>query len=601
MKNVMEWSIKMLALIMAPLMLACCSSDDSKEQNVLSEEAEQIIKDIDVVSDEMSDIYLQAKNAAEMATHINEIIAYEQVDTAWAESDEVVAALKNGITISWYFPPEEDNSEEYSNSREADLGSEISNIVRSRAKTNDAITSDIKVCIINQIINDKSCRAITEYLDETVKVLNNWGYHVTMIPCEKFTPAFIQMQLADYNVVLLCTHGSYIEKYHKGNQHRMTTGLKANSKEALSLLDQEKKRIANAKTPEDKENRLGVCIIPEKHYLDYVFNGKTDVRYISVSEKWIGGNCKNFPDNSFMFSTVCHSLEGNHSIYDCNLKQVNLGGYFGFDNAILFRYSIMTSLDMLLSLMVMGSTAEGAYNILDVDHKYSKEDKANLIYCQREDNDVISMCDAMDLGLSVKWATRNLGAKTPFEYGDFYAWGETEPDTEDSGREYKYWTTGYHNAMEHLEDDISGNPKYDAATALLGKDWRMPTKEECEELIYNCVPISVRNGEFYKMEDWVSGSKGGVFLAFTDAIQGKKGGALYLPYYWNTGGGYWTSNEVPEADRTGLWSDIPHFEAYSLIVSEPGKTGTVDVRYLPKIGKDKRVRLSSIRPVYDPK
>ena len=83
---------------------------------------------------------------------------------------------------------------------------------------------------------------------------------------------------------------------------------------------------------------------------------------------------------------------------------------------------------------------------------------------------------AVDLGLSVKWATCNVGATTPEEYGDYFAWGET------TTRE-TYTEETYNVSM----NDISGNAQYDAATANWGGDWRMPTYDELNELINSCI------------------------------------------------------------------------------------------------------------------
>ena len=84
----------------------------------------------------------------------------------------------------------------------------------------------------------------------------------------------------------------------------------------------------------------------------------------------------------------------------------------------------------------------------------------------------------VDLGLSVRWATCNVGASIPSEYGDYYAWGEIETKT-------KY--TEENSVTSGVElDDISGNPQYDVATANWGEGWRMPTNDEYRELLYEC-------------------------------------------------------------------------------------------------------------------
>ena len=84
----------------------------------------------------------------------------------------------------------------------------------------------------------------------------------------------------------------------------------------------------------------------------------------------------------------------------------------------------------------------------------------------------------VDLGLSVRWATCNVGASSPSDYGDYYAWGETTTKssyTHDNSRTY-----------EMKMGDISGDLRYDAATANWGKGWRMPTYDELCELAYQC-------------------------------------------------------------------------------------------------------------------
>ena len=74
----------------------------------------------------------------------------------------------------------------------------------------------------------------------------------------------------------------------------------------------------------------------------------------------------------------------------------------------------------------------------------------------------------VDLGLSVKWATVNIGATLPADYGNYYAWGETETKDE--------YTSDYSVTYgDSSIDDFAGNATYDAATANWGSSWRMPT------------------------------------------------------------------------------------------------------------------------------
>lgn len=88
--------------------------------------------------------------------------------------------------------------------------------------------------------------------------------------------------------------------------------------------------------------------------------------------------------------------------------------------------------------------------------------------------------DYVDLGLSVKWATYNIGANDIDDYGEFFAWGETTPYHEQLTWINYEWT---HSPCS--PDQILSSI-YDAATVNWGRSWRMPTNEELDELINKC-------------------------------------------------------------------------------------------------------------------
>ena len=79
----------------------------------------------------------------------------------------------------------------------------------------------------------------------------------------------------------------------------------------------------------------------------------------------------------------------------------------------------------------------------------------------------------VDLGLSVKWATCNVGAGKPEDYGDYFAWGEAETK--------ETYTEG--NSMTYNRETYD---YVDAATSQLGAAWRTPTHDEMMELIDKC-------------------------------------------------------------------------------------------------------------------
>ena len=111
--------------------------------------------------------------------------------------------------------------------------------------------------------------------------------------------------------------------------------------------------------------------------------------------------------------------------------------------------------------------------------------------------------EAVDLGLSVKWASFNVGASKPEEYGDYFAWGETKP--KDYGVRYTWYSYQYANGANYKltkycpknkEDYWDGKgepddirvlePEDDAAHVNWGGGWRMPTSTEWRELINSC-------------------------------------------------------------------------------------------------------------------
>jgi hypothetical protein len=100
----------------------------------------------------------------------------------------------------------------------------------------------------------------------------------------------------------------------------------------------------------------------------------------------------------------------------------------------------------------------------------------------------------VDLGLSVKWATCNVGANAPEEYGDYFAWGETEPKEVYEWSTYK-WCNGSDNMLtKYCTNSSDGtvdnknqlDKEDDAASVNWGGAWRMPTEAEQDELREQC-------------------------------------------------------------------------------------------------------------------
>ena len=191
----------------------------------------------------------------------------------------------------------------------------------------------------------------------------------------------------------------------------------------------------------------------------------------------------------------------------------------------------------------------------------------------------------VDLGLpSGKiWAGWNIGATSPEEYGDYFSWGETQPKANYTFNSYmhtEYSPQTYNHDYVNIGCEISAT-KYDAAQYMWGSDWRMPTKTELEELVYECT-----------WEDFeYKGVKG--FL-----ITGPNEVSMFLPaagvkemdlnwsvnfdasslQYDGESGDYWCSTR----------SENYNGEAYKLRVSRRG---------LPEVAKYNRTRGIPIRPI----
>ena len=167
-----------------------------------------------------------------------------------------------------------------------------------------------------------------------------------------------------------------------------------------------------------------------------------------------------------------------------------------------------------------------------------------------------------DLGLpsGLKWATCNVGASSPGDYGDYYAWGNLEPMTDQ-----------YSGTLCRENTNISGNPEYDVARSKWGGSWRMPTWEEFEELIYNC-------SWEWTTKDSHNGYK----------VTGPNGNSIFFPA---AGFRYGADTYGAESDGD-YWSATPDYKryAYKLLFNSDGPYRSWSTYY---------VNGQSVRPVSD--
>lgn len=140
-------------------------------------------------------------------------------------------------------------------------------------------------------------------------------------------------------------------------------------------------------------------------------------------------------------------------------------------------------------------TANAQQKMMKIEYKDGTEELRNVSEVSKitfiNEGQVDPSTKMVDLGLSVKWATYNVGASNPWEAGNFYAYGEIEPKSEYTLESYKWyydWEGEDHDQWEEylkLGATITGT-NYDVAHVKWGDQWRIPTRDEWRELINNC-------------------------------------------------------------------------------------------------------------------
>lgn len=171
----------------------------------------------------------------------------------------------------------------------------------------------------------------------------------------------------------------------------------------------------------------------------------------------------------------------------------------------------------------------------------------------------------IDLGLpsGTKWSCCNIGANSPEEYGDYYAWGEVEV----KANKYDIYNYKYYVDWRwiHIGFDISGT-EYDVAHVHKdwGGKWQMPTKEQCIELRDNCtVKPYVLNGVNGSLLTGLNGNS--LFLVAA-------GGYIPDLSWQGTFGFYWTSTSTDTNETTSkyAWALSCDFGAYEISIGRKG-------------------------------
>ena len=158
--------------------------------------------------------------------------------------------------------------------------------------------------------------------------------------------------------------------------------------------------------------------------------------------------------------------------------------------------------------------------------------------------------ESVDLGLpsGTIWAACNLGASSPEEYGNYYAWGETKPKDKYDWDTYKFGTENKLTKYNKKDGKTILDPEDDAANTVLGGKWHMPTEEQIQELIDNTTnEHSKLNGVYGKL--------------LTSKINGKE---LFFPY-----SGQYSDGFVSDEDTWSLcWSSslYEHSPNYAMLI-----------------------------------
>ncbi len=199
---------------------------------------------------------------------------------------------------------------------------------------------------------------------------------------------------------------------------------------------------------------------------------------------------------------------------------------------------------MAVIAFMMTISASAQFYIYCSDGNVIKVDSISMV-APEEPVDPYNGHEYVDLGLSVKWATCNVGATKPEEYGDYFAWGETQPTDYYDWSTYKWCNGSYKTHTKYCTDSYFGTVDNkttlemsdDAAHANWGGSWRMPTDAELTELREQCT--------------WTWTTQNGVYgYKVTSKKSGYTNKSIFLP-----AAGYRDDSDLYDAGSLGLyWS-----------------------------------------------
>ena len=213
----------------------------------------------------------------------------------------------------------------------------------------------------------------------------------------------------------------------------------------------------------------------------------------TIIGKWKLMTIDNAGNPTGTWEIYCFNTDGTaySQELDANGTPIDKHNYtYTYENGTICTYKENGRLqDVLLNVVVTATTLTATspdgftatmIRVYDDDNNTDSGDDDNTTVTPGTPS--VTAGTAIDLGLSVKWASCNVGATQPWEYGGYYAWGETEEKSGYYQIGYLYYNNG---SYINIGSDISGT-QYDVATVKWGGAWRMPTKAEQDELCNKC-------------------------------------------------------------------------------------------------------------------
>ena len=258
----------------------------------------------------------------------------------------------------------------------------------------------------------------------------------------------------------------------------------------------------------------------------------TEVTDITVSSAVCGGEVT-FDGNLSTTRGICWSTTGNPTIED---------------NKTTDGYGVGSFTSQIPNLVSNTQYYVRAYATNEVGTAYGEEVSFTTLAAYSPATGTSNGYGYVDLGLSVKWATCNVGATSPEEYGDYFAWGEITTKAEYNSLNCPTYglSTSELQSQGYIDNEGNLTPQYDVATANWGGDWRMPTDTEMQELVDNCTwTWTTQNG--------VNGYN----------VEGPSGNSIFLPaagyrygsslYGAGSGGYYWSSSPYDNSYDYGAY------------------------------------------------